>query len=247
MDIGLFLLGALGAILTVYLARQEVIPEFRPLFDTSEREKEATEHREHIKKTEGEIDDIQSRLKEELLEADLADRLTTVLKTTLSELSAERNRQKALESEIKQGQIISRSIGFVLYIILGGVFGALLAGKVQVEGLNGDFPDYFESIVIGATWISYLSTIGVRSDQKKVDERIEAGRQDSAEKLNSVKKEITETLLREVAKAERTDKVVQPVNAEAVARMVAEKLDIAAMEVEKDWKMTRNMVQKNLR
>ncbi|MFZ2070745.1 MAG: hypothetical protein WAV32_03920 [Halobacteriota archaeon] len=49
MDMSLFLFGALGAILTVYLAKQEVIPEFRPLFEISEKEKEVIEHQDHIR------------------------------------------------------------------------------------------------------------------------------------------------------------------------------------------------------
>jgi hypothetical protein len=32
-NMGLFFLGAPGALLTVYLAKQEIIPEFRVIFD----------------------------------------------------------------------------------------------------------------------------------------------------------------------------------------------------------------------
>ncbi len=44
----LFLLGALGALLTIYLTKEAVIPEFRPLFDISEMERETMGLREHI-------------------------------------------------------------------------------------------------------------------------------------------------------------------------------------------------------
>jgi hypothetical protein len=197
MDIGLFFLGALGALLTVYLSKQEVIPEFRPMYDTSDKEIEALEHRDHIKKTENHIDELQTKLSNNSLKADFAQQLTTVLNTSLSELNAERLRQQSLEHEIKIGQVLSRGIGFVLYIVLGGVFGAFLAGRIQVEGLSGDLPDIFASIVIGATWTSYLSTIGLQTGQKKADERIQAGLIKSLEKINAVKKDIAETLAQE--------------------------------------------------
>ena len=247
MEIGLFLLGALGALLTVYLAKQEVVPEFRPLFDTSNKEKEAMEHGDHIKRTEREIDDIQAGLREKSLPGDHAQRLTTVLNASLSELTAERGRLQTLEREIKQGQLVSRSLGFLFYIVLGGVFGSLLAGRVQVEGLSGDMPNFFESIVIGATWTSYLSTIGFRSGQKKADERIEAGLKESVETINAIKKEITETVAQEVAKAEKADKVEQPVHADAVAKTIADKLDLYTIQVRKDLDITRQMIQRDLK
>jgi hypothetical protein len=49
-SIGLFLLAALGALLTVYLAKQEVIPEFRAIYDTSDDEIEVSQRQDHIKK-----------------------------------------------------------------------------------------------------------------------------------------------------------------------------------------------------
>jgi len=219
MDWGLFLLGMLGALLTVYLAKQEVIPEFRPLFNISEKEKEAREHRDHIKKTEKHIDEIQARLEAESFPEDAVARLTTVLKSSQDELRDERIRLQRLEREIKQSQIISRTLGFLFYIILGGVFGSLLADRVQVKGLSGDLPDYFESIVIGATWTSYLSVIGFSQVGKKVDEKIEAA-----------KKEIVETAIKEV---ERTG---QSLPADAVAEIAAEKLDQARAMVQRDIK-----------
>ncbi|MBU4056278.1 MAG: hypothetical protein KKA41_18135 [Proteobacteria bacterium] len=102
MDLGLFLFGALGALLIVYLAKQEIIPEFRPLFDTSEKQKEVMEHQNHIKKTEKHIDDIQTKLEEKTVPEDAVTRLTTVIKTSQDELRDERTRLQTLEGEIKQ-------------------------------------------------------------------------------------------------------------------------------------------------
>ena len=50
-------------------------------------------------------------------------------------------------------------MGFLVYIVLGGFFGSLLADIVQVEELIVGLPDFFKSMVIGATWTSYIFTI----------------------------------------------------------------------------------------
>lgn len=250
MDISLFLLGALGALLTVYIAKQEIIPEFRPLFDTSGKEKEVSEHQEHIKNTEKHIDDIQNKLEEEKpLTEDSVTRLTIVINTSQDELRDERKRLQVLEREIKQNQIISRSVGFLIYIILGGVFGSLLAGKVQVDGLNGDLPNFFESMLIGATWTSYLSTIGFRSGQKKADEIIEAGLKEFTEKFVALKKGIMDILAQEAANAENAEKakVEQPLYTNEVARIIADKIDLAEVDLQRDMNLTKQMVRREIK
>lgn len=92
MDMSLFVLGALGALLTAYIGKNEIIPGFRPLFDTFEMEKEANEHKIHIRETEMEIDDMQTQLKEESVSSDLAQRLKIGIETSLSGLQNERTR-----------------------------------------------------------------------------------------------------------------------------------------------------------
>jgi archaellum component FlaC len=178
VDIVLFCFGALGALLTVYIGKQEIVPEFRPLFDTSEKEKEAIKHRNHIKLTEQHIDTIQARIEDPSTSENDAKKLQFVLETSLKELQAERERLQILEHEIKQSQVISRALGFLFYIVLGGVFGSLLAGQVKIEGLSNDLSIYLQSMVIGATWITYLSVIGLNQINKKINEEIETLRKE---------------------------------------------------------------------
>jgi hypothetical protein len=178
VDIVLFCFGALGALLTVYIGKQEIVPEFRPLFDTSEKEKEAIRHRNHIKLTEQHIDTIQARIENPSTSENDAKKLQFVLETSLKELQAERERLQILEHEIKQSQVISRALGFLFYIVLGGVFGSLLAGQVKIEGLSNDLSIYLQSMVIGATWITYLSVIGLNQINKKINEEIETLRKE---------------------------------------------------------------------
>jgi archaellum component FlaC len=178
VDIVLFCFGALGALLTVYIGKQEIVPEFRPLFDTSEKEKEAIRHHNHIKLTEQHIDTIQARIEDPSTSDNDATKLQIVLETSLKELQAARERLQILEHEIKQSQVISRALGFLFYIVLGGIFGSLLAGQVKIEGLSNDLSIYLQSMVIGATWITYLSIIGLNQIKKKVNEEIETLRKE---------------------------------------------------------------------
>jgi hypothetical protein len=246
MDIGLFFLGALGAILTVYLAKSEVIPEFRPIFDTSDKNKEIMNRREHIRRTEQHIDDTQAQLEKETLPEKVR-ALKTLLDSSLAELGIERNRLETLEREIKQGQILSRVLGFVFYIVLGGVFGFLLAGKVNVEGLSGNLPDYFEAIIVGATWTSYLSTIGFRSGQTKANQLLEDGLKKSSEKIEALKKEITKKVTEEASEAERRGKPDEAFRADKMARILAEEIDSTKNELQKDFDMTRQMIQRDVK
>ncbi|WP_157196709.1 hypothetical protein [Methanococcoides burtonii] len=47
---GTFLFGAFGALLLVYISKDVAIPEFRPLYDISDMQREARRHRKHIGK-----------------------------------------------------------------------------------------------------------------------------------------------------------------------------------------------------
>lgn len=200
MEISLFFLGALGAIIVLYLAKQTVIPEFRPLFDTTGKEQEADIHKTHTKEIEKDINEIQEKLKQSKLEADEAERLKMVLETSLSELQIERTRLQKLESSIMCGQIITRSLGFIIYVILGGVFGALLTGYVSVEGLTGNLPKAFEAVVIGASWTTYLSVIGFSGLIKKNEEKYEADIQKIVEENKIFKDALPKLVADEVAK-----------------------------------------------
>lgn len=249
MDIGLFLFGIFGALLTVYLAKQDVIPEFRPLFDTSDKEKEKIEHTDHITETEKHIDDIQAKLEDKELPEGYPARLKIILDSSQSELKIERARLETIEREIKQSQLISRSLGFLIYIVLGGFFSSLLVGKVQVEGVSGELPQFFEAIVIGATWTSYLSTIGIRSGQNKVDGRIESGLKDSTKKIDEIRSELLKIVAeaKEKTKATKAEEVKLARSADLVERQMIEKLDLAKIELEKSWDFTRQTVQRDVR
>lgn len=190
VQFGAFLFGSFGALLFVYIAKDVAIPEFRPLYDITEIQREARRHRKHIEYTEIEIDSLQERLKNSSSTSEDTQVLSGVLASYLKEIEAERNRLQILESEIKQGQILSRGLGFFFYIILGGVFGTLLSGQVDITFISEGVSNYLESFVIGATWTSYLSSIGIRSTQKRAGDHVTRLRDDFSREIEQYKKEL---------------------------------------------------------
>jgi hypothetical protein len=250
MDIGLFALGTLGALVIVYIAKQQIIPEFRALFDTTEAETEVNKHLGHIDKIQQEIDSIQeTMLNEESMSDDHLQRLTVVLNTAQPELQAETKRLEVLQRQITQSQIFSRGLGFIVYIVLGGVFGALLAGHVHVDGLGAGLPMYFESMLIGATWTTYLSTIGFKVGQQKAqqnaDDKLQTLNQESTKKLEELKNMLVPQVETKVAKAERADPVDQPTLAPELAQTVNNALDQASKEMQRQTDQTRQMIRKD--
>lgn len=241
-DWGLFLLGALGALLTVYLAKDDVIPEFRPIYDTSDDIKERKDIQDRIADLEKEMADNQKRLDKGPLSAEETTQLQVSLASLHQSVEEERSREKVLEDEIRHGQIISRSLGFVFYILLGGVFGSLLAGLVQVPGFSGSLPTYFQSVVIGATWTTYLSTIGLKSGQKKVDETVNAGQQDTQKRIASLKAELTEYIDNETAKVKKAQpRTEEAIDLAALKLGVFAKIDEASSDISDNWNFTRAM------
>ena len=216
ITIGMFGFGALGALLFVYLAKNEPIPEFRPLFDTFELQREARRHRKHIEKTERDIDTVQDRLRNVSADGAVScidpQCLTTVLESYLEEIDKERTRLQYLEHQIRLNQMTSRTLGFFFYIIMGGIIGALLATEIEINVFASDSSNYIESMVIGATWISYLSTIGFRFTRNKPGERIDRLRKDSLDDMKIPRDEIINGLREEQVSEEVLTRIVQKVD-----------------------------------
>ncbi|GAH57717.1 unnamed protein product, partial [marine sediment metagenome] len=154
----LFGLGMLGAFLTVYLAKQAIIPKFPSIYFTSKEigkmEIRRDELQKHVEKTEKEVDENDAKMLKSTDEKERA-KLMDSLKLNYKELEEERKEISMLRRELKYNQIFTTVLGFLFYIILGGVFGSLLANIVEVTALGTSVPKYFESIVIGSGWITF--------------------------------------------------------------------------------------------
>ncbi len=221
----LFGLGVLGALVTIYIAKQEVIPEFRPFFDTIDTDQETKDLRKHTKKTREEIDDIQETLWKKTLPKEQFEQLSKALDTAQRELEDDRQRLEKLEREIKQGQVTTRLLGFVLYAVLGGAIAALLSDKVKVEGFDVTLPKQFQAIFVGASWTGFLSVLGFSTTPLASRAVNQAG-----EEIDNLKKDMLDLIDRRAQEALAENK---PLHVDDLKRETKAKVDIANRVVQR--------------
>jgi hypothetical protein len=244
MDWGMFVAGAVGALIAVYLAREQVIPEFRPLYDISAREVELAELREHTQRTEKELAALQTRViaQPPPPEAE-AQYLLKVRELSLQELRDERQVVGTLERAITRYQVISRGIGFILYVVLGGVIGGFLASRVDVVGLDGDFEPAIKAAVIGTAWTSYLAALGMRLGKEKIENRIEQVKVDTLQQLDSVQTRLMPEVISKMAVAETSDRRDKPVEAQQTGVFISDYIAKLKTDTAKRFEGTRLLVK----
>lgn len=164
----LFLFGAGGSLLTVYVAQREFLPELWPLYDIRDKEAEVAETRARVRSTAAQIDGIQRRLEQDDCSEETTRQLSMVLQTSLQEVHQERERLDHLERAIMRAQLGSRLMGLAFYVVLGGFVAAAVAGRQLLPGLAPTgLPDIAEALVVGTMWTSYAHVLGSRVQQDK--------------------------------------------------------------------------------
>ena len=191
---GLFGLGISGALVTLYVATRQVVPEFRPLYDVAEQEAELRKLQDHILKTRSDVDSIQGQLRKEKLSAELGRRLESVLESAQNELSADRGREQILERLILRRTVYARSLGFLIYAGLGGVFAALLADKIEIGDVSAGASHSLSAFVIGATWMSYLSVVGLSSLRQDAVAETEAVSETAETQIAALRAQVQQTM-----------------------------------------------------
>jgi hypothetical protein len=234
-DVTQFGLGLAGALVTLYIAKDEVLPEFRAFYDTTDREREAAELRKKLSATETRIDAITSNLDGGGLTKQNSDDLHEALRSHQADAAAWRERLKSIEAKVDLKQFVSRSLGFAFYVGLGGVFGWLLADEVNIDGIGANL----QALLIGATWTTYVSSVGFRAAQSRVKERVDATLDDVSKKIDAAKQDVARSVSQQVAEAEKSDPVDQPQVADRVALEVAEKMDTMREAVQENLTQTR--------
>ncbi|MCD4807028.1 MAG: hypothetical protein K8R13_05555 [Methanococcoides sp.] len=243
---GTFLFGAFGALLLVYISKDVAIPEFRPLYDISDMQREARRHRKHIEKTESDIDSLQDRLRSASISDD-AQVLSRVLESYLTEVEAERARLHVLEKEIKNGQLLSRGLGFFFYIVLGGVFGTLLSGQVNITFVSEGVSNFLESFVIGATWTSYLSSIGIRSTQRRVGGQVDKLRDEFSRDMERYRKDLKEQIFETANRVNADLGVEEGSSYELLWSAVSEKLDDTGLKFVDELDETKRVIDNDVK
>jgi hypothetical protein len=245
-----------GALVTVYLAKGEIIPEFRPIFDISEMHKERSELQEKNKKTAKEIDNAQAKILKNP-PSDEAKNLNDYIEKSQKELATDTKRLEGLERKIMWSQVFHKGVGFAVYIFLGGVIGSLLADWVEIEGVSGTLPRVLIALVVGASWTSYLSAIGLKSVSKKTDENIQANQKEASRTIAELKKKVEQLTKQLVKKPEKFSKSsdkstgllpgVSPASISEMAENFIQELDEADLELQEHFDFTRREVQRSLK
>lgn len=241
-DWTLFGIGIGGALVTLYVATRQVIPEFRPLYDVAEQETELSKLRDHISKTRADIDAIQEELRKDKIAANLAQRLQGVLETTQTELAADRQREQSLERLIIRRTIYARSLGFLVYLGLGGVFAALLADKVQIGEVGADASEPLSAFVIGATWMSYLSVVGLSSLRQEAEAETEAVGETAEQQISALRTQVQEAMQALEAKPTRS----APEEAERQVVKVARTADRALQRVRRETSQRKSSIRRRV-
>jgi hypothetical protein len=162
----LYVLGALGALLTLYARSEEPIPAFRAFFDYETLEGELEKLKAEIKKDQETRKIYSEEYRNNNFDDKKFENLTKDIDDRISDNDVIRAR---LEGKVQQAQIIHRALGFIFYIVFGGLFAGLLSNVITVEGLDGTLGTAVKPIVLGATWTSYLTLLGFRDQKNKVN------------------------------------------------------------------------------
>ncbi len=182
-----FLLGLAGALLTVYLAKQVVIPSARPFVNLGPIEQEITEARTRIASIRGQIDTLRAMLMAQPLNSSY---LTRVVKTLEQTLRDELSRLDRNQRQVFRSQFSSRLLGSMFFILLGGIFAALFTEQIQI-GLQGptgvSLPKYFQAVAIGAGWTGLLSIFGIRGIQNAAAISLDQFGQQSQKRIDDLK------------------------------------------------------------
>jgi hypothetical protein len=222
MDWGLFLAGFLGALTFILLVRQVAIPEFRPLYDTAAREAELTLRKESIASEQSTIEAYEKRV---ISGVDPAAPLLQALITRHDDRTRDHEtRLERLERDLTANQALSRGLGFVAYMVLGGFFGQLLAGRITIEGVQQDIGLPLQAFVIGSAWSAYLSTVGLRFGERVADTRLERLDRYVTTELDKVRNTLPAGVETEVAKVEQAAPGSQPTKPQEIALAVEDAL-----------------------
>lgn len=192
--------GAAGALVTAYIGKG-TIPEFPAFFDVAETTQQLMALRTRVKATNAHIDRVQQKLETDHLTPGVAEQLRVVVQSSLDELHTDGDAIKRHEQALQRTESISRVLGFVCYIGLGALFAVLLTGRVQITGLGVATSDYIEALIIGAGWITFLSTLGLRTRLEGADKALEAGLARTDEELARVRGEALKLVAQAVAQA----------------------------------------------
>ena len=250
----LFAVGAAGALGTIYLSTKEVIPEFRPLYDTTDIKDELLVLRDKIKKAIEEIDTAQAKLQTKIT-ADELKIQQAYIESSQTKLKGYRDRQKDIEGKLTIGQIWSRGLGFVVYVFLGGIISSLLAGWVTIAGVIGNLPQVVAALIVGSSWISYLNTLSIKTKTDASAGIVQNSQQNTNQTIADLIKQVQDIIKKLPTQNIQQPKMDKGVNAPELpvtdtlnqfAEEMKKAFDNAQQDLQRNYDSTNQKVKENM-
>ena len=241
----LFIFGMVGAVLMIYIAKQQVIPEFRSFYNVADQEAEIVRLQDSIEAEQKEIDRLQKEL--ETIDSTKAQQYKDILESRKSDRDSYNSRLSKLQGDVRKNQILVRSLGFVCYIILGGVFATILSSIITIDSISEDIAKYIKPIFIGATWTSFLTALGLNFARSEASDQIKKIEDQITAKMNELKKDVEDKVQNAVATAETSEAKRKPEVADKVAAEVKRDIETTSGGIQQRLARTRSNVQRLLR
>ena len=227
---GTFILGLLGALAFVYIAKQQVLPEFRPFVDTQEKQKELDARKIALETTDADIKRLTLALVDAtdgVKQVGIKGALEVEQKTRADIAQEILNQQRDLDGTQRQMRIL----GMVCYLLLGGVFAAIGSDFLKVEGLNESLSQLLKPMVIGATWTSFLTAMGFNFGKVGAEKQLDGIKTDVAASIETLKKDVSTITSKAVAAAEAAPQTAQPVMAKKTSEEVEKTITDASAKI----------------
>ncbi len=184
-QVWLFVCGVIGALIAVFVRKQDVTWDIPLWSDTNALSKEKQDLDLAIPATKKDINDVQDALKKEGVREEEQKRLERLEESLRKELNRDQVRQGELEQTIGKRDVQSRVAGFVVYAVIGGVLATLLASRVDIEGIGSNVEPAIKAVPIGFAWTSILSLFGIKSLQDKYEVHIEEAKRDALKEIDA--------------------------------------------------------------
>ncbi len=182
-------LGAVGALIAVFLRKQSVALDF-PLPDRTADRSEKIELLEgRIEKSRAEIDRIQAERGQAQSEFDLK-RLREEEQSHVDELDKDQDALDKVLQEIREqegGRYRAYLVGIVVYLIIGGVLGAVLADQVDLIKVGGR---NLEALAVGFAWPAVLSILGFKSVEDLAEDELSAAKSETTQTIAAARSRI---------------------------------------------------------
>lgn len=241
-----FVLGVIGALTFVFIAKQEAFPEFRPFVDIQARQKDLDTKRIELEKTDADI----KRWEQALIDTTDSGKqsgLSGALESAKGRRTVAAQEMSVIQQALDNVQRQMRLVGVFCYLVLGGAFAAIGSNFLKVEGLDESLSGLLKPMVIGATWTSFLTAMGFNFGKAGAEKQLAGIKDDVKAAIDTLKADVSDITSKAVAAAEKAPQTAQPVMAEETSKEVEKTIADASEKIAKKLELGQARVYSSFR